>query len=94
MGCFAVYTECNNSKKRVAIATLPVATILVAMALKFWGWQLDLQRGLPKPKELVASWRPSKNLNLEGCLGRILRQRAVCDVPNFQKDHRWILEST
>ena len=26
-----------------------------------------MKTSLPKPKELVAKWRPSKNFNLEGC---------------------------
>ena len=46
--------------------TLQVATILVAMAPKILKPRLDLQKILPKPKELVAKWSPSKNFNLEG----------------------------
>ena len=47
--------------------TLQVATILVAMApkiLELATWQVKKS---PKPKELVAKWRPSKNFNLDGC---------------------------
>ena len=36
--------------------TLQNATILVAMAPKILELQLDLQKILPKPKELVAKW--------------------------------------
>ena len=36
--------------------TLQVATILVAMAPKILELRLDLQKILPKPKELVAKW--------------------------------------
>ena len=36
--------------------TLQVATILVAMAPKILELRLDLQKILPKPKELAAKW--------------------------------------
>ena len=33
----------------------------------FAAGDLIRKKSLPKPKELVAKWQPSKNFNLEGC---------------------------
>ena len=67
--CFFCHSSfCHRRNCLCSLSTLQVATILVSMVPKILKLATWFVKSLPKQKELVAKWRPSKNFNLDGCL--------------------------